>query len=153
MKTVQPTLIISIIILLQIATIGCTDSFSPRMSKSQVSQLVQFGIPEIDLQLHSHFGQLGEAIIELERGEKIPLRDFLRMVDDQLNCPVACEAYSFCEPAALDSTIENCEIQWSRLEPQRKDQDLEPGSIWTMEYKRVGSEIVPNSIFAFWKDY
>jgi len=131
----------------------CCKQKEPAPSTYTALPLPLFNIEEVDQELSEAFKETGSYEVKLDKSKSMRLADFLTMIKNQLNCPNDCEAIQFCEKDAKDKRIENCSIQWSKKMEPNPGQDVEPNSIWTLEYRKSKSKVDPTSLFAFWKDY
>ncbi len=117
------------------------------------TELETFGIAEVDELIARDLSAHSNEVVKLEDKKEMPLHEFFRMLKKQFDCPENCEAYIDCESPEDDASLEVCGIEWRKKIEQSPGQDQEPNSIWTLEYQKKSGKLIPDSIYAIWRDY
>ncbi len=137
-------------------------SFHAEAKESTKRNRFTFGIPEVDMILKRDFIE-NEAsyLVRVKSSGSIPermlpLKDFLKTMKADLGCP-KCSIDSGCRQDPKDEKQESCFIEFSAMPREQKPgQDMEPGSIWTLEYvrfKNLNPSVKKGSLSSTWRDF
>lgn len=158
-----------ILIVLLLVIVGGYAAFQysrsrPSHSKQALETPMPFsvGMSNVDEILNRDFinDRISHTVLVKSSGahpdEKMGLEEFITEISKDLGCP-DCSFESGCKDSKNDSQHELCFLEWSRSSSEQKEgQDLEPGSIWTLEYMREKTDahrVVIDSLVATWRDF